>query len=551
MSAQINRAETDTFEISLASDITSEHAKKLLKSGKYSDLTIECSDTNIKFQVHKFLFSMACPNLDLSKVDMIRANVPRQQTRDVYNLLTLVYTCHVSLNNAKEAIRLKTMMASLGCWKTFLPKFKHIPKFMNEPGESDIKVDEDLFEFFQSESDVEEDMQDEDQNNDNDVSDDFVFKTEETDVFHNDVSNILEQSTIKEEPKVKLTVPVFKEKQLIEAERSESKVPDKMSLNNDIQFDDVNPRSDYYVVEGKCVHWRRIGIGCPKCEKVWRGNTHYTKENLIKEHIRKVHPEMEEEKLCELILSLPKSIAHMSKEDEAHPLLRAMPSNWTKSMFECPHCPSKYATFIKLREHFLTWHKDKEIEILDTIDKKPYKCELCPYKAASDTNMKEHVKTQHTNDQIPCDTCGKIYKSKNQLKKHIQLTHEELDFQCEHCNKKYPTKYRLEAHLKVHYDIRDYTCEFCGQKFVQKQTLEGHRKKVHLNERNFPCLYCEKKFHNNAGLKRHTDAVHLNNKEHKCFYCDFHFADTGNRAKHMAKAHGHVFERFKKIKNPE
>lgn len=82
--------------------------------------------------------------------------------------------------------------------------------------------------------------------------------------------------------------------------------------------------------------------------------------------------------------------------------------------------------------------------------------------------------------KLPCDVCGKHYRSKFGLKTHY-LTHTPKESR--------PVKQRMN-------------CEFCGKWFDNHNGLQRHRR-IHTGEKPYCCRYCPKAFAQEGNCKAH------------------------------------------------
>ena len=86
----------------------------------------------------------------------------------------------------------------------------------------------------------------------------------------------------------------------------------------------------------------------------------------------------------------------------------------------------------------------------------------------------------HNTVPLPCEECGKLFKTKTNLGAHKKLVHTNVrNFKCQHCEKAFATLPRLKRHVRsVH--IRDtFVCEQCGFKSSRVDNLNIHRRSNH------------------------------------------------------------------------
>ena len=137
----------------------------------------------------------------------------------------------------------------------------------------------------------------------------------------------------------------------------------------------------------------------------------------------------------------------------------------------CTHC-NKY--FINLKRHVDKVH-DKVIN--------KTMCDICD-KEVDRTRLSEHKRDVHTPPYLPCEHCGKKFKSKKIMRAHIKNLHAELGeiFPCDHCDKEFKVREGLKSHMIIHSVERLFKCNVCNEGFKQNITLKNHRK-THTGEK--------------------------------------------------------------------
>lgn len=119
--------------------------------------------------------------------------------------------------------------------------------------------------------------------------------------------------------------------------------------------------------------------------------------------------------------------------------------------FRCPHCGTKYPSYILLYRHIRRLHDIKAfqckvahcVESFDTqkmLDEHSAKSHIrieCPHckKSIEQSELDEHVKQKHNPDNsVICDVCAKISPSASAHAAHYRVQHVVQEkIQCEQC----------------------------------------------------------------------------------------------------------------------
>ena len=141
------------------------------------------------------------------------------------------------------------------------------------------------------------------------------------------------------------------------------------------------------------------------------------------------------------------------------------------------------------REHALTYHDGKMLEIIQHEEKNSLSCDLCDTQFAQKRNLSRHVKAVHEKiTSFCCSICNKAFASKQILGRHVQSVHENtMPFCCSICNKAFASKQMLERHFATNH----------------KQHIEHPDKKIEKQ-----CNVCLLKVARTDSLKRHISQVH-------------------------------------------
>ncbi|XP_069984131.1 myoneurin isoform X1 [Penaeus vannamei] len=147
----------------------------------------------------------------------------------------------------------------------------------------------------------------------------------------------------------------------------------------------------------------------------------------------------------------------------------------------------------------------------------------CPY--CDETFPQRHVLHQHlVNDHeessnLTCPVCQKVFTRTDSLKSHMVRMHEEDGgLNCYICGKNFPSQGQLEMHVRVHTGERPFKCDYCNKGFVQKVHLRTHLRTMHNMQeiQNTPCRICNAMLDGRAGLRDHYSSVHgLTNNQYK------------------------------------
>ena len=202
------------------------------------------------------------------------------------------------------------------------------------------------------------------------------------------------------------------------------------------------------------------------------------------------------------------------------------------SALECDDCGKKFTMPNVLKKHVLNHHTHF-----------PKICDECGHFCTTKEVFKAHMAETHgegikEEPTVPCEICGKMFKSSNSLKTHVKLLHSgktEGDFPCEQCGKVFRSKATLEYHTRVHTGDYPYRCDECGNGFM-KLDMMIDCKNNHAGIFKFHCTHCEYKTNNSKQYKRHL-TTHSSEKPLQCPICQHQSSHNGNLNSHIRKVH--------------
>jgi Zinc-finger associated domain (zf-AD)/C2H2-type zinc finger/Zinc finger, C2H2 type len=154
-----------------------------------------------------------------------------------------------------------------------------------------------------------------------------------------------------------------------------------------------------------------------------------------------------------------------------------------KSLTICDFCGKSFASNKNLREHRNNVHNVN-------FKGEMFICDLCPTKKPSRRLMHNHMRNIHIINTIPCDICGKVFRTQALWQKH-SLTHNaaKRKFFCEHCphHKGFLAKSDYNRHIKSRHTeatglgARAFQCDvgFCNASYVKLDNLNQHKIKIH------------------------------------------------------------------------
>ena len=108
------------------------------------------------------------------------------------------------------------------------------------------------------------------------------------------------------------------------------------------------------------------------------------------------------------------------------------------------------------------------------------KCDFCEKYFYCSESLEIHVGI-YKKVNMPCQKCGKEYKSVKQFNNHLR-TCKDAFFTCDFCKKIFNRKDSLLRHTRVHYpDLSDYKCPVCSTRCVNEKDLQIHTVQEHIS----------------------------------------------------------------------
>ena len=174
----------------------------------------------------------------------------------------------------------------------------------------------------------------------------------------------------------------------------------------------------------------------------------------------------------------------------------------------CSHCRKKFHDEKLLEEH-------KKIHLVR-------QCPLCPFKASSLVKLAEHRSEKHIQigmvKPLQCDKCLTQFSSYRALKRHVDkicpLTHGyQKSFQCDKCLSRFTCLGSMKQHIAkycpaIHYndDSRPLQCDVCFSRYDSMKVLRKHKDMLHKQtlSQELACSNCHQTFPDKCRLEDHV-----------------------------------------------
>ena len=182
---------------------------------------------------------------------------------------------------------------------------------------------------------------------------------------------------------------------------------------------------------------------------------------------------------------------------------------------QCTECSAKFLALQSLNFHLYNLHN---VINADTIKFEKFKCKLCGKKTAAISIMEKHMEI-HNTMKMPCQHCGKLFKSDHNLNDHIKNLHtpdEQKRIQCSICTKGFQSEESYNGHMNMHKGLKPFSCEECFKHFQNNSNRAAHMRKLHPNsmqrdqqkKKMQNCVICDYVTTKPYDLKRHIDRKH-------------------------------------------
>ena len=209
-----------------------------------------------------------------------------------------------------------------------------------------------------------------------------------------------------------------------------------------------------------------------------------------------------------------------------------------KNCVQCPICKESYTDRKGMLTHIKTIHKEFDfVKMKAELDENAaYICKFCGKKYLKKEPYEDHIRNIHENidEKVPCDVCGKTYKSRGKMLGHYYVVHGRnnrdgyvptgnerkiIDWapiynletgECKLCKKIIKPRYKKIHYIKFHDDnsvIPDIQCSQCDYKCKLKENLKQHIEFKHTEWKVF-CQLCDRKFPNENQKTKHMKVSH-------------------------------------------
>ena len=162
-------------------------------------------------------------------------------------------------------------------------------------------------------------------------------------------------------------------------------------------------------------------------------------------------------------------------------------------------------------------------------------CVICDkhYASKQRQEYERHVTIHKETPDIPCSTCGKLFRSEGYLKIH-EKSHGDASFKCHICSLECVTNISLNKHKETHMETDSTSCSICDKKFLSLVNLRNHQRNIHLQENyTFCCPICPKKFRRQGNRNKHAKTTHGKCISFECHACKQNFPTRQNLSIHM------------------
>ena len=134
-------------------------------------------------------------------------------------------------------------------------------------------------------------------------------------------------------------------------------------------------------------------------------------------------------------------------------------------------------------------------------------------------------------ERIPCDICGRIFKSRNRMLGHYWQIH--------HYGKERKYKSNKLQHPELYYNLETMECKICHT-VVKKDKKKYHYLSKHAKEEEKPkklsCPHCDMEFSHKNFVNQHIEFKHTK-WTISCELCSRMLPNNGEKNRHMKESH--------------
>ncbi|XP_031356771.1 zinc finger protein 62 homolog [Photinus pyralis] len=213
-------------------------------------------------------------------------------------------------------------------------------------------------------------------------------------------------------------------------------------------------------------------------------------------------------------------------------------------VFVCELCDKRYKSKYTMIKHVASAHKDEICETCGGRSKKiEFKCDRCDKTFRFESSLWSHKRRIHetanvrtyakanskrkmskfacnvlswqfsewSEGMLPmlyCVPCNKSFLTREKFTRHNYYSHTEGKVPCEVCGKLFKSMWYLKAHSVVH-QSHSVECDICNRTFKHAKSLGQHKSQAHYNAGKWNCKQCEKEYITAAGLVAHVKTAHL------------------------------------------
>ena len=168
-----------------------------------------------------------------------------------------------------------------------------------------------------------------------------------------------------------------------------------------------------------------------------------------------------------------------------------------------------------------------------------FQCDLCEKTFQTKNGFETHKSSKHSENVTVyfCDQCDFSCHNKYYLEKHIQAKHDNTIIKCDLCDFETIWKARLYIHKKNVHEMVRYMCDQCDFSTKHKWGLKNHKASVHGEGELYNCDQCDYKSPIKSGVAKHIKAVHEKTSIFNCPYCNHSTHWRHCLHKHIRKVH--------------